>query len=316
MTPCFQDVPSFLQLREDCRAVLENSELTAGSSVRFVVLDDTAGADPQIAQLDDLDDVLVVEPPFNLGHQRGIVYALRSSRDLIDEDDIVVTLDADGEDRPSDIPRLVEALCGPGTVRGTVVLAARTSREESWSFKIFYRLFRLVFRSLTGTTIQTGNFVAYRGDVVHRLLSHPHFDLCYSSSFISLDIPTVLVPCARGSRYAGRSRMNRTRLVTHGLRMLMPFVDRIAVRTLAGLSMLIAVTVLMLLTAAGIRLFTDLALGSWMGWLSVAMIAATLLGVASAIILFALFSQSRGISLNGLEIFDVRSTRNAPARPD
>jgi hypothetical protein len=46
--------------------------------VSFVVLDDTAGNDPEIGQIDELDDFVVVEPPYNLGHQRGLVYMLRS----------------------------------------------------------------------------------------------------------------------------------------------------------------------------------------------------------------------------------------------
>lgn len=63
------------------------------------------------------------------------------------------------------------------------------------------------------------------------LLRHHHFDLC-SSSVGSLDAPITFAQCPRGIHYEGRSRMDRTHLVLHGLRMLMPFIDRIALRAL------------------------------------------------------------------------------------
>ena len=51
--------------------------------------------------------VTVLQPPFNLGHQRALVYALRKALPQIADEDAVVTLDADGEDRPEDLPRLL-----------------------------------------------------------------------------------------------------------------------------------------------------------------------------------------------------------------
>jgi len=36
-------------------------------------------------------------------------------------------------------------------------------RRESLSFKLFYRGFRLLFRTLTGTTVRSGNFAAMSG---------------------------------------------------------------------------------------------------------------------------------------------------------
>src|SRR5205085_1502839 len=64
------------------------------------------------------------------------------------------------------------------------------------------------------------------------LLFHPHFDLCYSSSFLGLGRGLLFVPCERGVRYAGESRMSSVKLMMHGMRMLMPFLDRIAMRAL------------------------------------------------------------------------------------
>ena len=64
-----------------------------------------------------------------------------------------------------------------------------------------YILFRLAFRALVGFVVDSGNFAAYHGWVLRNVLTHPNFDLCYSSSLLSLGLPIVRVPCARGARY-------------------------------------------------------------------------------------------------------------------
>src|SRR5256885_4629244 len=76
-----------------------------------------------------------------------------------------------------------------------------------------YSVFKLVFSLLTGASIRTGNFAAYRGWLARNVLFHPHFDNCYSSSLISLNVAVQLVPCERGTRYAGQSRMSFLKLV-------------------------------------------------------------------------------------------------------
>ena len=95
--------------------------------------------------------------------------------------------------------------------------------------------FRLLFKLLTGTRVRSGNFAAYRGRLARRMLQHPYFDLCYSSSLVALEFDVVGVPCPRGA-LRRKSRMNPLKLVMHGIRMLMPFTDRIAIRALITFS--------------------------------------------------------------------------------
>ena len=225
VSPMFHDTESFVRVRR------ETLEACADRPVEltFVVVDDSAGTDAEVEQLVDLADVEVIAAPFNLGHQRAIVYALRLVADRVDDDDVVVTMDSDGEDQPADVPRLLVALDDEGTA---LALARRTQRSESVRFRILYAVFRIAFRLLTGTTVRSGNFAAQRGDSLKATIGHPTFDLCYSSSLLALRRPTSMVPCARGRRFAGTSRMNPQSLMAHGVRMLLPFAERIAVRAL------------------------------------------------------------------------------------
>ncbi|MCM2322540.1 MAG: glycosyltransferase [Oligoflexia bacterium] len=311
ISPVYRDVESFLILRDRLRRAVP------GQVARFAVVDDTAGLDEQIGQLAALGDVTVITPPFNLGHQRAIVHALRTLAEEMTEEDIVVTLDADGEDRPEDLPRLLAELSKPGH-RGLrrIVLARRTRRREAVSFKILYFFFKLFFRFLTGTLIRTGNFAAFRGWTARTVIFHPHFDLCYSSSLLSLGLPVACVPCERGTRYAGRSRMNLVRLISHGIRMLMPFLDRIAIRALIGFSLALGGTAGLALALLARSLWTGQPLAlAFSGWLGSALaLCATLSFVAlgNFVILFALFSQSQGFSLRALD--QKRLVRSASSR--
>lgn len=299
VTPVYRDVSSFEILRERLLEVLG-----AGAGPTFVVIDDTAGQDEQIERLQGHDDVTVLRPPFNLGHQRAIVYALRKILPRVGDDDAIVTLDADGEDQPSDLPRLLAALKGEGggsRLKQEVVLALRTKRRESLGFKVFYRLFRLMFRSLTGATVRSGNFAAMPGALAKRVLLHPTFDLSYSSAILALDVPVEYVPCERGERYEGRSKMTYGRLAMHGLRMLMPFTDRIAIRALAAFVFFGVLGGVLAFVVVCLKLFTSSAIPGWTSYIALGALIVSLVALGNFVSLFVLFSQTRAVSLANIE---------------
>jgi hypothetical protein len=300
VSPLYLDVESYLRLRREVREALTPLQGTF-ARVIHVAVDDSGGFDREVTELLKLDDVRVVYPPFNLGHQRALVYGLRSLAEEIEDRDYVVTLDADGEDRPSDVIRLLAPLLeAPDDLR-CVSIARRTKRHEALPFKVLYLLFRILFRSATGVIIRSGNFAAYRGWLARRLLFHPHFDLCYSSVFISLNVAAHFIPAERGLRFAGRSRMSYAKLLMHGVRMLLPFTDVIAIRALVGFAVVFGASLAVLLGSSLMA-----ASGSWPlpQWASVAASVALLLSfvaVGNLIVLFAAFTQARGTSLKHLE---------------
>jgi polyisoprenyl-phosphate glycosyltransferase len=299
--PCYRDVESFLALRTGILEVIGGTPELDASDVEFAVVDDTGGYDDEMEQLKGLPDVRVITPPFNLGHQRALVYGLRLIRPEILDSDLVVTMDADGEDRPEDLPRLLEPLLETPDERGTLCIALRTKRSVTLRFRVLYLLFRAMFQVLTGTAVRHGNFAAYRGWLARRMLSHPYFDLCYSSTLISLDIPVTSVPAPRGERYAGRSRMNMLRLFMHGVRMLMPFVDRIAVRALTAFSAMFVLAFTAALVLAGFRIFGGWAIPGWATASLLGLLILSVVALGNFVVLFAVFSHSRGISLANLE---------------
>ncbi len=294
VTPIYNDVDSFLILHDRVLSAIRSSSI-GNNEVRFLVIDDTAGQDPDIEKLCGLNDVSVVEPPFNLGHQRAIVVALRAAADRFADDDFILTMDGDGEDKPEDIPRLLEPLLDPVSPP-LVVLARRTKRKESFAFKLFYLSFRVLFRVLTGREVRSGNFAAFRGSYARRMLLHPSFDLCYSSSLLTVTQEPAFVACARGDRYAGHSRMGPERLLTHGVRMLMPFADRIAIRSLALCASTALLTVVLLVLLLVGRLVGWSVSPVW-GWILAGSMVLAGLGLVNFLVLFSGFVQTNALSL-------------------
>lgn len=294
--PTYRDVASFIKLRA---AILDELAGADFDSIRFVLVDDTAGSDPEVQQLAPFGDVEVLEPPFNLGHQRAIVFGLRTIRSRLRPEDFVVTMDSDGEDRAEDVPCLLARLRDERLE--AVVVARRTKRKERFTFRAMYVGFVVLFRILTGTTIRSGNFAAQRGYFVRNTIDHPSFDLCYSSTLVKLKRDLVYVPCPRGDRLAGESRMGVQNLLIHGVRMMLPFADQIAVRSLVFFGTVLGLTLVSALALLVATFAFDADVGATLVVLLVVGGALAALSLGTFLALFSGFAQSSGIGLKGIE---------------
>ena len=289
--PVYLDTESFLILRERILQVLPG-----GWEARFHLLDDTAGQDPGVGAARAFSDITVETMPYNMGHQRALVHGLRGFLSEGDAGCLLVTMDADGEDRPEDLPALFAAWEKQGDPHA-IVLAKRTQRRESLFFKTFYFFYKNVFRFLTGTVIQTGNFALYHSSVGARILFHPYFDLSYASTLFALGSRLVFVPCPRGSRYKGRSRMNFSRLAIHGVRMLMPFMDRIAIRGVLAFAFLTAVSFAACLGLAAARVFGLCHVPNWLLVSATLAFVMSFLSISNFVILITVFANVQGMAM-------------------
>ena len=126
ISPIYFDAESWQRLRRELQA-----HVPAGYEPRYVVVDDSAGLDPATTAL----DAQVIVPPFNLGHQRALVYGLRRlAHEEINDDDLVVTLDGDGEDQPGSLPRLLAPLLeDPSNLRRIALVVVRSRNTQRLS---------------------------------------------------------------------------------------------------------------------------------------------------------------------------------------
>lgn len=110
--------------------------------------------------------------------------------------------------------------------------------------------------------------------------------------------------------------MNMLRLFMHGVRMLMPFMDRIAVRALTAFSAMFALGITLSLTVLGIRIFTDTAIPGWATATLLGLLILSFIALGNFVVLFAVFSTSRGISLANLENWNEQQLEGLPAPSD
>ena len=196
----------------------------------------------------------------NVGHQRAIAVGLSylEANQLYHP---VVVMDCDGEDNPSDVPRLI-AECSAHKDQ-KIIFAARTRRSESLSFKIFYHLYRLIHFLLTGVQVQVGNFSVIPANVLRRLVAVSELWNHYAAAVYKAKLPMALIPAQRNCRLEGSSRMSLVALVVHGLSAMAVFGERIGVRLLIVVSTGMSLVSIALVTVIGIRLLTTLAIPGW-----------------------------------------------------
>lgn len=240
-------------------------ELRAASLIAEVVFVDDGStrsrpSDLSPTGLQAIKRITVVPLRRNLGHQRAIAIGLA----YIEQHRLcegVVVMDSDGEDAPSDIPRLVQQM--RETDGQALVFAERTKRLEKTSFQALYQVYRGLHWLLTGISVRVGNFSIVPSGVLHRLVVVSELWNHYAAAVFASRIRFESIPTTRARRIAGRSQMNFVALVAHGLAAMSVHSERLAVRALAATLGAVALTGATLTVVLLIRLTTDLAIPGW-----------------------------------------------------
>ncbi len=212
-------------------ATLANANLIG----RVLLVDDGSIDGPTLdfatQQWQAFEQVRILELRRNVGHQRAIVLGLAYLHQR-DEFDAVVVMDADGEDLPDDVPRLVEQFEATG--RRAIVFAERRRRTESLTFRVFYWLYRQLHLVLTGLRVRVGNFCIMPATAVASLVAVPETWNHVAAAVFKSRLPYETMPTSRGYRLAGRSSMNFVALVVHGLSALSVFGEIVGVRLMVA----------------------------------------------------------------------------------
>ena len=249
----------------------------SGYAIDVVAVDDGSN-EPPPDRLDPAPGIAQVEClalAANLGHQRAIAVGLMAVAER-PELDLVAVMDSDGEDRPTELRALAgKAAAAPDRA----VVAQRSERSEGLGFRAFYWLYTRLFRLLTGQRINFGNFTVLQASQVRRVIGNPHIWNNFPAALLQSRISVEYVPTKRGTRYAGRSRMNFVGLVAHGLGAISVLSEAVFIRILFASLALLLLSVGLALAALYVRLFTDLGLPNW---------ATTVLGFALVISIQAL----------------------------
>lgn len=211
-------------------------------------------------QPEAIDHVAVLALRRNLGHQRALAVGFAYLQQHW-KGDAVVVMDADGEDRPEDIPRLLESMTS--AAQPAAVFAERGRRLEGLTFRLGYRCYSFLHRIFTGRDIRFGNFSVLPWSYLDSLVVCPELWNHYSATFLKSRLPYTRVRCDRGRRLAGESRMNFVSLVIHGMSALFANQEVVGTRLLLMAVFTTTVSVLLLGIVVGVRLFTHAAVPAW-----------------------------------------------------
>jgi hypothetical protein len=143
------------------------------------------------------------------------------------------------------------------------VFAERTKRSEHLAFRVFYGLYRLAHRLLTGIPVRVGNFSAIPLSHLDALVVVPELWNHYAAAVFKARLPRHTVPTARATRIAGEPRMNMAALIGHGLSALSVHAELVGVRLLIACGVVALAVCALLASVLAVRLTTSLAIPGW-----------------------------------------------------
>jgi glycosyltransferase involved in cell wall biosynthesis len=228
----------------------------------------------------------------NLGHQRAIATGLAYVHAHLINSDAVVVMDADGEDTPEGVVRLLEAYTK--TQGNRIIFARRGRRSESLLFRSCYHIYRYLHHGLTGISVRVGNFSILPWESINTLVAMSELWNHYAAAIFRSRLALSMVPIARGPRIAGRSTMNFASLVSHGLSAMSVFSDVIGVRLLIGSLSASVLCGFGIVAVVLIRLLTNLAIPGWATYATGALtiILIQLLTIAASFTFFMLSNRT------------------------
>lgn len=285
----YNDWKSVAHLLPVLDGVLEN----LGQKAHLVVVDDSSqdhdGRDEvDLRQLRAIEAVDEIQLGSNQGNQRALAVGLAYVARHLAFDRLVV-MDSDYEDRPEDIPALLQACRAHDDRR--IIFAERARRSEGGLFRIFYFLYQCLFKVLTGYSIAMGNFCVIPWRFIRRIAHIAELWNHFPVSIMRSGLPIAKIPTERGRRLFGRGKMNFVRLIIHAFSGFTIHADVIAVRILLLATALVATFVVLLVMGTVVYFTHDVFVPGWTSqFLLQVLLLATVVMCTAVIVLISVLS--------------------------
>lgn len=278
LVPVFNDWDCLAHLRNELHQFFEQQ--LPHSTFELYVINDFSTQTPSPNQL---SQVHIISLNRNLGHQRaisvGLAYIVANH-----EVDKIIVMDADGEDQPKDIQKLIDTHTQHNN---KIVFAKRKKRKEGIFFQLFYSIYKFIFYLLTGHPINFGNFSLLDFSQAQKMVHVPELWNHFAGAVIRSKLPFITVPIEKGWRYTGKSKMNFSSLVLHGLSAISVHIETAAVRLIVFSLYFLGVSVIGILVVISIRIFTTWAIP---GWATLTVLALAIISFQAVIVfLFLIF---------------------------
>ena len=209
ITPCYNENVIAIKFLES----LENTLANLPGHFCVVVVNDCS-TDDTLSLLKEFHfsneklSLKIINLNCNAGHQAAIYEGLLYAQDL--ESNHFIIMDSDGEDSPAVIPELLNH-------RNTdIVNVVRSNRRESILFRFCYRIYKIMFRLVTGKQMNYGNFCLISRPVLeHAVRSHfSHF-----AAFLAKQTCTrQYIVAKKEERLGGQSKMGFKKHFYHAVK--------------------------------------------------------------------------------------------------
>jgi|TARA_B110000914_G_scaffold109707_1_gene96093 hypothetical protein len=229
LIPVYNDWQSVFKLLENI-----NQELAGWKSdvahISIVIVNDASTEERPVNNyvFNNLKSIQVINMKKNKGHARCNAAGLKYINENNDFD-LVVLMDADGEDRPEELGAL---LCKGYEYVNNAVTANRIKRSEGFIFKFCYSAHKYLTFIFTGQTIKYGNYTCLPKFIVNKMINEPATWSSFSGSLAKVAKDRRFIPSIRGKRYFGLSKMSFMNLLKHSLSIMAVFKKTLLIRSI------------------------------------------------------------------------------------
>jgi len=230
LIPVYNDWQSVFKLLENIDKGLEAWDSDV-AHISVIIVNDASTEEKPIntSTFNSLKSIQVINMKVNKGHARcnaaGLKY-INANSDF----DLVIPMDADGEDRPEELGPL---LCKAYEYPDKVITANRVKRSEGLFFRFCYLAHKYITFIFTGKSIKYGNYTCLPKFVVNQMINDSATWSSFSGSLAKIikDENQASISSTRGVRYFGPSKMSFINLLKHSLSIITVFKITLLIRS-------------------------------------------------------------------------------------
>ena len=228
LIPVYNDWRSVFKLMENIDRRLEDWKPDVAQISVIIINDASTEKKPNITSIyNRLKSIEVINMKENKGHARCIAAGLKYITKN-DDFDLVVPMDADGEDKPEEFGTL---LCEAYAYSNEVITANRVKRSEGFIFRLCYLFHKYLTFIFTGQMIKFGNYCCLPKNIVGKMVNEAATWSSFSGSLAKIVKDRKSIPSTRGKRYFGPSKMSFMNLLKHSFSIMTVFKTTLLIRS-------------------------------------------------------------------------------------
>lgn len=263
VTPCFNEGITIIQFLQK----LDNVLGTLDGTFTVIVVDDSS-TDNSLELVKAFTfsaknvQLHVLNLMYNSGHQSAIFQGLLYANELKAQH--VIVMDSDGEDDPDAIPLLIQK------TGYDIVEVKRGKRKESLQFRFSYRIYKMLFKLVTGKKMDFGNYCMISQVIVERIAntSFIHFP----AYLLKQKASKTSIVYDRSKRIDGKSKMGMQGLLFHAFRSFIEFAEDLLMVFLKMFIIISVVIVLLFLDLLYQKFIAGTAILGWFSTLTISLV--------------------------------------------